>query len=333
MAALRPGIARVPTGGDPEHKHRHSTSVVEAKRLTATWGELAALMTAVCWSTTAVFFTFAGHRVGSVIVNRTRLIMALLLISLTHWILMGSLYPATAGSERWLWLGLSGVIGLALGDAFLFQSYLWVGPRLGMLMMSLAPVIAALLAFAFLGEQLSLLQWSGIIVTLAGIALVVLEGNRGAQMAPERRDYRRGILFGVGAASGQAIGLVLAKQGLQGDFSALSGNWIRMASAVVALWGVTLLSGRAGPTLRKLADEPQALWPIFGGAVTGPFIGVWLSLIAVQLTQVGVASTLIALPPVFLLPIGAVVFKEKVGLGAVAGTVVAMAGVALLFLA
>jgi len=300
--------------------------------MTSTWGEVAALSTAVCWSATAIFFTFAGRRVGSVVVNRTRLVMALILISLTHWILMGSPFPGSAEPERWLWLGLSGVIGLALGDAFLFQAYLWVGPRLGMLMMSLAPVIAALLAFAFLGEQLSFVQWLGVSVTLVGIALVVLEGNRGARPAPEKRDYRRGILFGIGAASGQAIGLVLAKQGLQGDFSALSGNWIRMASAVFALWGVTLLSGRAGPTVRKLAADRRALLPILGGAITGPFIGVWLSLIAVQLTQVGVASTLIALPPVFLLPIGAVVFKEKVGMGAVAGTVVAMVGVALLFL-
>jgi drug/metabolite transporter (DMT)-like permease len=296
------------------------------------WGEVAAILTAVCWSGTAVFFTFAGRRVGSVVVNRTRLVMALVLISITHWVLLGVPFPARAEPDRWLWLGLSGIIGLALGDAFLFQAYLWVGPRLGMLMMSLAPVIAALLAFAFLGETMSLVQWLGVFVTLAGIALVVLEGNRGAGVSPEKRDYRRGILFGVGAASGQAIGLVLAKQGLQGDFSALSANWIRMASAVLALWGVTILSGRAGPTLRRLAEDRGALLPILAGAITGPFVGVWLSLIAVQLTQVGVASTLIALPPVFLLPIGAVVFKERVGPGAVVGTVVAMVGVALLFL-
>lgn len=301
--------------------------------MTAYWGELAALMTAVCWSATAVFFTFAGRRVGSVVVNRTRLVLALILISLTHWILMGSPFPAGAGPDRWLWLGLSGVIGLALGDAFLFQAYLWVGPRLSMLMMSLAPVIAALLAYVFLDEQLTFVQWLGITVTLAGIALVVLEGNRDARLAPEKRDYRRGILFGIGAASGQAIGLVLAKQGLQGDFSALSGNWIRMASAVVALWGVTVLAGRAGPTVRKLAADKGALLPIIAGAVTGPFVGVWLSLVAVQLTEVGVTSTLIALPPVFLLPIGALVFKERVGLGAIAGTAVAVVGVALLFLA
>lgn len=297
----------------------------------STWGEVAALTTALCWSGTAIFFTEAGHRVGSLTVNRIRLITALILISLTHWVLMGTPYPHAA-ADRWLWLGVSGVVGLALGDAFLFQSYVWIGPRLGMLMMSLAPVIAALLAAAFLGEQLSTLHWLGVAITLSGIAWVVLEGTPVSGPSPARRNYRRGILFGIGAASGQAIGLVLAKEGLHGDFPALSGNLIRMSAAAVALWGVTIATGRARPTLRRVMADRGALLPIFGGSVTGPFVGVWLSLVAIQLTQVGIASTLMALPPVFLLPIGAFFFKERIGPGAIGGTLIAIAGVALLFL-
>lgn len=296
-------------------------------------GELAALTTALCWSGTAIFFTLAGRRVGSVIVNRARLALALVLLSLAHWVLMGTPFPAGAEPARWMWLGLSGIIGLVLGDAFLFQSYLWVGPQIGMLMMSLAPVMAALLALAFLGEHLSVVQWAGVAVTLAGIALVVVQGQRDGSQAPQRRDYARGILFGIGAAAGQAVGLVLAKEGLQGEFSALSANWIRMAAAAVTLWSATVVTGRAGATLRKLREERQALFPLLGGAVTGPFIGVWLSLVAIQLTKIGVASTLMALPPVFLLPLSALVFKDRVRPAAVLGTLVAMAGVALLFLA
>lgn len=295
------------------------------------WGEVAALTTALCWSGTAIFFTYAGRRVGSVTVNRIRLVIALILISATHWLLMGSPYPH-ASADRWLWLGVSGVVGLVLGDAFLFQSYVWIGPRLGMLMMSLAPVIAALLAAAFLGEQLSVLHWLGVVITLTGIAWVVLEGTPVSDPSPARRDYRRGILFGIGAASGQAIGLVLAKEGLHGDFPALTGNLIRMSAAAFVLWAVTIATGRARPTLRRVAAERGALLPIIGGSVTGPFIGVWLSLIAIQLTQVGIASTLMALPPVFLLPIGALFFKERIGPGAIVGTLIAMGGVALLFL-
>lgn len=296
-------------------------------------GELAALSTAVLWSATAVFFTFAGREVGSVVVNRARLVVALLFLLGTHWLLFGTPLPLGAEPARWGWLGLSGVVGLVGGDSFLFQAYLWVGPRLGMLMMSLAPVLAALLAFAFLGEQLLSLQWLAILVTVGGIALVIMDRDRAAEPDALRLHYGRGVLFGVAAALGQAIGLVLAKQGLAGDFSALSGNVMRMSAAAGSLWLFTLVSGRAGGTIRELRGNRGALLPIVGGATTGPFIGVWLSLIAIQLTEIGVASTLMALSPIVLLPVGRVLFRERIGWRAVLGTVVAVAGVALLFLA
>jgi len=145
-------------------------------------------------------------------------------------------------------------------------------------------------------------------------------------------NYRRGLAFGLGAALGQSLGMILAKQGLAGGFLPLSGNVMRMTSAAVAMWAVALLQKQAGPTLRALQAQPSALVPITAGSVAGPFIGVWLSLIAIQATEVGVASTLMALPPVFLLPVGRYVFGERVGWQAVAGTLLAMAGVGLLFL-
>ncbi|MDX1601188.1 MAG: DMT family transporter [Anaerolineales bacterium] len=295
-------------------------------------GELAALATAVLWSATAVFFTYAGREVGSVVVNRARLLVALVFLVGTHWLLIGDPIPVGAEVERWGWLGVSGIVGLVGGDSFLFQAYLWVGPRLGMLMMSLAPVLAALLAFAFLGEQLLIAEWIAILITVSGIALVVMDRGRSAEPKKVNLHYGRGILFGVAAALGQAVGLVLAKQGLAGDFPALSGNVMRMSSAAVFLWSLTLLSGRAPSTLRALRGQRGALLPIIGGATTGPFIGVWLSLIAIQLTEVGIASTLMALSPIILLPVGRVVFKERIGWKAVAGTVVAVAGVGMLFL-
>lgn len=295
-------------------------------------GELAALMTSVLWSATAIFFTKAGQRIGSVMVNRIRLLIALVWLMAFHWFLQGSPLPVAAAPERWFWLGVSGVVGLVLGDSFLFQAYLWLGPRLGMLMMSLAPVLSALLALTFLGEQLSALQWLGIVVAVTGIATVVLDHGGGLTEAGRRRDYARGILFGIGAASGQAIGLVLAKRGLLGDFSSLSGNVIRMLSAAAIMWLVTILIGRAGATIKTVAKERGSWMPLIGGATTGPFLGVWLSLTAIQLTEVGIASTLMALSPVILLPVGRVLFGERVGWQAIAGTLVAILGVALLFL-
>ena len=295
------------------------------------WGELAAVATSVCWSATATFFTFASRKVGALVVNRVRLLLASALLLLTHTLLLGRPLPLEAEPSRWLWLGLSGIIGLTIGDAFLFQAYVWNGPRLSMLIMSSVPVMSALLAWAALGQQLLLVHWLGIAITVAGIAWVVLGRQAGPSAAP-RPHYLRGVLLGFGAAAGQAVGLVLARQGLAGDFPALSGNVIRMVSAAAVIWLVALVQRQAGLTFRRLASDRSAWAPMLGGSVFGPYIGVWLSLVAIQLTDIGIASALMALPPVFLLPVDAFVFREKVGWQAVAGTAVAIGGAIVLVL-
>lgn len=293
-------------------------------------GELAALTTSLCWAFTSTFFTLAGRLVGSVTVNRIRLLLAIAFLLLAHALFRLPL-PLQAGRERWFWLGLSGILGLALGDAFLFQAFLWIGPRLSMLLLGLAPVWATVIAWVFLDEKLALLQLIGIGVTLMGVTAVVAE--RTAPDATAADGHRLlGVLSGLAAALGQALGLITAKKGLVGDFPALSGTLMRMVVAAAVMWGVAILTGRARATLRRIRERPQALRYVLGGAFFGPFLGVTLSLIAVQATAVGIASTLTALPPVFLLPIGRLVFKERIGPMAIIGTLVAVAGVALLAL-
>ena len=294
-------------------------------------GELASLATALCWTGSATFFSIASRRVGSVILNRTRVLLATVFLLLTHTALLGTPLPLTATPERWLWLGISGVVGLAIGDAMLFQAYVLIGPRLGMLMMAAAPVLSALLALGLLGEHLRPLEWFGILLTVAGIAWVVTRG-RGPLLDRHQPHYLRGLVLGLGAAACQAIGLTLSKLGLGGDFPALSGVVIRMLAAFVVLWGWTIASGQARPTFVRLSQDRGALLPAFAGSIVGPFLGVWFSLVGVQLAPVGVASTIMALPPVFLLPIARFILKEPINWQAWAGTFVAMAGIALLFL-
>ena len=293
-------------------------------------GEIAALLTSLVFSITSTMFTLAGQRVGSAVVNRTRLILAVILLALTHLFVLGSLLPRDADPKRWFWLGLSGIIGLVIGDAFLFQAFVWIGPRLSMLMLSLAPVIAALAAWVFLGETLSTAQIFGILLVLFGIAWVVLERN--GKQKRENRDYFRGILFGLGAATGQALGLVLAKNGLYGDFSPISANLIRMIAAAVIIWIITFFQRKARSTFQRVKADRRSQIYLTTGVIAGPFLGVSLSLFAVQQTSVGVASTLMALPPVFLLPISYIFFNERFGWGAIFGTFVAILGVAILFL-
>lgn len=278
----------------------------------------------------SAFFTVAGRKVGSVVVNRMRLVFALFFLIIAHVLFLGTLYPVEAGADRWLWLGLSGIVGLVLGDAFLFQAFVWVGPRISMLMMSLAPIIAAVTAWMFLGESLSLLKIMGIALTIGGLIWVILENNHYRNR--ENRNYLKGILFGLGGATGQALGLVLAKYGLGGSFSPLSGNFIRMATAMIVMWLITLVQGKGISTVKTVLTDNQALIYIAGGAFVGPFVGVSLSLLALQYADVGVASTLMALPPIFLLPVSHFFFQERFGWGAVVGTMVALSGVAVLFL-
>ncbi len=271
------------------------------------------------------------QKVGSQVTNRVRVLLALLALILINLFLYGQPIPLHAGASRWAWLGISGVIGLSLGDAFLFQAYQEIGARLGLLLLSLAPVFGAAIAWIFFGQVLTLLQILGIIIALAGISWVVMV--RPNELADNvRKVTRRGILFGILAALGQATGLVFSQQGMTGNFSPFAGTLIRMLLAAVTLWIVAGFQRQAGVTLAAMVRYPSAFGWIAFGALFGPVLGVSSSLLAVQHADIGVASTLMALPPVFMLPISYLVFKERFGWQAVAGTFVAMLGVALLFI-
>jgi drug/metabolite transporter (DMT)-like permease len=293
-------------------------------------GEMAALFTSFCWSLSAIGFTKATERVGSVITNRVRVLLAMLMLILINTILYGQPIPLHAGASRWAWLGVSGIIGLSLGDAFLFQAYREIGPRLGLLLLSLAPVLGAAIAWIFFGQALTLLQIAGMIITLAGISWVVLTRPNG-QSEHVRKASRRGILFGILAALGQATGLVFSQQGMTGGFSPFAGTLIRMFAAVATLWIVAGFQKQVSTTIVTIRRQPAALGWVAFGALVGPVLGVSASLLAVQHADIGVASTLMALPPVFMLPISYFVFKERFGWQVVAGTLIAIAGVALLF--
>ncbi len=139
-------------------------------------GEIAGLGTSVCWTITSILFTIASQRIGSLVVNRLRLLLALIFLLITHLVVQGEMLPLQAGATRWFWLGLSGVIGLTLGDLFLFESYIWIGPRRAMLLMSLAPIMGAVVAWVGLGETLSLLEMVAVALTVGGVALLILNG-------------------------------------------------------------------------------------------------------------------------------------------------------------
>ncbi len=296
-------------------------------------GEIAALVTAFCWTLSSIFFSKAGQGIGAINTNRLRLIFAAVFLMITHQLMQGSLLPVNAGGGRWLWLGISGIVGLVLGDAFLFQAYIYIGARISTLIMAVVPVISAFLAWIFLGETLNAIEIGGITLAVSGIMMVVLERSNGSEMHTNRRQYVIGLLCALGGAVGQAVGLILAKKGLDGDFPSISAVVIRMIVAVVVIWIITLFMGQARSTVKTTISQPKALQVVAYGSIVGPFIGVWLSQVAIQKTAIGLASTLMALTPIMLLPFVKWVFKEEVSIRAVAGTCLAIAGVAVIFLA
>ena len=226
-------------------------------------GEIAAVVTSICWSLNSIQFTLAGRRVGSEVVNRVRLVLAVLYLSLAHLLLHGELWPVHAEPFRWGWLGLSGVIGLVIGDACLFQAFLFIGPRRAMLLMTLVPVISTLLAWGWLGETLRPAEVGAVLLTVGGIAWVVAERQRDpARRMPAQRErhYALGVLLGLGGAMGQALGLVTSKQGLNGGFPPLSATVIRMVVGSGVIWLLTLFRGQVGAT-----------WPALERPCVGPY--------------------------------------------------------------
>ena len=287
-------------------------------------------MTALVWAFTAIFFSLASVRIGAVTVNRTRLVMAVVLLGAAHWAIHGTPVPVGATPTAWFWLGLSGLVGLTLGDTFLFQALVDLGPRKAMLIMSSWPIFSTLMGLAFLGERLEWLELAGIVATLTGIAWVVAEKTAAPAALSRPEHLARGVACAFGGAFCQAAGIVAAKEGLQGGLSPLSGTLIRMVVAAASLWVATAGVGGVGRSLAKLADR-RALLLTACGAFTGPFVGVWLSLVAVNNAKVGVASALMALVPVLLLPLTRFVLKEPISPRTLWGTLAAFLGVVLLF--
>jgi drug/metabolite transporter (DMT)-like permease len=296
------------------------------------YGEITALLTSVCWAFTSVMFTQAGRRLGSPIVSHLRLWIAFIAMCLIHVLLFGSPFPFDIEFHRFFYLGVSGVIGFVVGDGLLFESFLLIGPRLAMLLMLLAPVFSAFLAWVLLGEVPSVLEVMGILVTIGGIAWVVAEKTPSPNTTTSKKNpkYALGIALGIGAAVGQAVGLLLSRIGLEGGYSTISANHVRVTCAAMTLGIFYLLQKKTHTHVVKLKDK-RALVQITSGALTGQVLGVILSLEAIAHTHIGIASTLMSLSPILLIPVSYFIFKEKITIRAIIGTIVALLGVGLLF--
>ncbi|MBN1893337.1 DMT family transporter [bacterium] len=291
-------------------------------------GEFAALATACFWTVTALSFEAAGRRVGSLALNWIRLVIGLLFLTLFRTLFKGEAVPVSAPRSAWIWLSLSGLVGFVFGDLCLFKAFTLIGSRISMLIMALAPVLTAWLGWVFLGERLTLLNMAGMALTITGIALVVLERNGGRGF--KLNHPAEGVLLALGGALGQAGGLVLSKYGM-GDYDAFASTQIRILAGLAG-FSVLYLFMRVWPRIGAAFRNRQAMWLMTVGAFFGPFLGVSFSLIAVQNTHAGIASTIMALVPVLIIAPAVLLFREKVTFREIIGAAIAVGGVALLFM-
>lgn len=293
-------------------------------------GELAALTTAFCWSAGTILFTAAGRRIGSYNVNKIRLPIAAIYLTILLLAIQGTLLPTGLTWRVVCYLSLSGFIGLVIGDNCYFRCLVILGPRRGALMQALAPPMTALAAFWFLDERLSLLAIVGIAITLTGITWVTTD-RRDEKIDAREGSKLIGIMMGICAAAGQAIGLVLAKEAMGATFNPLSATFIRMISAALFIWLIAAARGEVTATLRSLADR-KARYALMGAALAGPTLGVWMSLVAVKHTAAGVAATIMSTFPVIVIPLTILIHHDRPTYRSIIGAVVAVIGVALLFI-
>lgn len=292
-------------------------------------GEFSALLVAIFWTVTAIAFERASIRIGSLSLNVIRLFMGLFFLTLYVWIRRGMPFPIDASGFNWFWLAISGLVGFVFGDLFLFKSYPLIGSRFAMLIMTLAPPMAALAGWIGLGEKLLPLHMLGMFLTLLGISMAIFVKNvdkRGFSM----NLSLKGALFAFLGASGQGIGLVLSKYGMQ-DYDPFAATQVRLLAAIVGFAVLTTILGRWKRVLGATRDR-KGMSATALGSFFGPFLGVSFSLLAVKYTQTGIAATIMAIVPILIIPPAVLIFKDRVRPLEIIGSVISIGGVALLFL-
>ena len=300
-------------------------------------GELISIGVAFSWTATALLSEFGSKRLGNLTLNVLRMALALVFSLVLFGVVTGEPLPTGVSSEAIGWMLLSGVVGYVIGDFCLFQCYIIIGSRYGQLFMTLAPLSAALMAWVTLGQQLMAMSIVAMLVTLVGIGISVL--GRGEHHKVSLRLPLSGVLFAIGAAVCQGVGLVLSKIGMDHYNTPDMPEWLIPFSAnfyrcVAGIIGFTLLLYfRDGVApLREAMHDRKGLTVATATTIFGPFVGVGFSLMAVQYTAAGIASTLMAMTPIIILLPSYWLFHEKITWKAIVGAFISVIGVSLFFL-
>ena len=300
-------------------------------------GELISIVVAFSWTATALLSEFGSKRLGNLTLNVLRMALAIIFAMVMFWVVLGTPLPAGITMEACGWMLLSGLVGYVIGDYCLFQCYIIIGSRYGQLFMTLAPLAAALMAWITLGQEMNGMSILAMIVTLAGISISVL--GRGEHHKVSLKLPLNGVLFAIAAALCQGIGLVLSKIGMDHyDTTAtpawvipFSANFLRCIAGIIG-FGILLYFREGLSPLREALHDRKGMAVATATTIFGPFVGVGFSLMAVQYTEAGIASTLMALTPIIIILPSYWLFQQKITWKAVVGAFISVIGVSLFFL-
>lgn len=292
-------------------------------------GEISALTVALLWAANAIAFEDAGKRVGSLAVNYIRLVIGLIFLCIFTFFTRGYIFPSDASTHAWIWLSASGVVGCVIGDLLLFEAFIIIGARLSMLIMSIVPPVTAIIAWLVLKETMSGIEIIGMLLTVTGISIVILERGDGKTKIKISHSVF-GLLCAVGGSLGQAGGLILSKYGM-GDYNVFAATQIRLISALIGFTFLFFIIRKWKNVLIGFKDK-KAMVGITLGSFLGPFLGISLSLLALQHANAGIVSTLIAVSPLLIIPMAVIFLKEKVNYKEIIGAVVCVSGVIIFFI-
>ena len=294
-------------------------------------GEISAATSALFWGSSGIVFASIRPPIGAGALNLGKNLAGTFCFVAALWIATGSPVPSGLDARALGIFAASGFLGLALCDTFLIRSLLDIGPQRMSLVLLAVPVLTALVAaLPPLSEAQPPAAWLGMAVALAGISLAVVRRHE-TELA--RTRFRRGVRFAVLAAVFQTGAVLLARYGLHvGEAPVLASATVRMTAGTIGLALIGLPAGRLARWSHGLAHR-KAFAMVCVASFFGTFLGIYLNQVGLRwASHAGVATTLNSLMPIYLLPLSMIFLGERFGRREVVASVIAVAGVALMFL-
>lgn len=291
-------------------------------------GEAAALGAAIIWSGSTSLYTFFGVGIPAQILNLFKNTVAFLFLTLTVLIIAA---PITGSIEDYLALALSGVIGLSVGDTALFAALKKLGAQITSSIQCLAPPISAGLALLFLDEQLTTIEWAGMLVTVSAITGVILTSRKARALTNlSRREIITGVVFAILAATCQGTAIVIGRYAFQ-NVDVIQGTLCRVFPATIVL-SILVFKNSRKLNFSAVSANRRKFFYLAVASFAGTFLGLILMSIGVKFAKAGIAAALTSTYPIWIIPIARFILKEQVT--AISGglTVLAVAGIVLMML-